>query len=227
LLSRILLPELVVPFGDVVSAWVESFRSANAASDDLLTTYLLHRASHRNRRRIASVFHSVRACATAVHPFGDRHVLDAYLELPLGSIIGQGAHYLAAMYRLPALGWIPAGSSPLSLRQEFSVRWLMERAKQLARQCRWLVPAGRRPRQSARTLSPRHQRHIRMARESSLFDSAAVASAMEELSGNGRAIIKLGATALHVAVVTRCELSSAPRPTLLKRYSPGMSREVA
>jgi asparagine synthetase B (glutamine-hydrolysing) len=223
LLSKCLRHDLRVPQENILTAFVESVRSEYSDSNDLVTTYLLHRTSHRNRRRIASIFHSMRACTAVVHPFVDRCVLNAYLELPLESIMTQGTHYLAAMYELPALGRIPAGSSWLPLTQEFTVRRWLEGAKQLARGSRWLISATRRRSRPA-PLSPRHRSHIRMALESNLFDAVALASSTDELAGNRRSIIKLGATALHVAWVMGHELPSAPGPTLLKRYA-GPARE--
>lgn len=218
LLTRCLRRDLLVSLEDIVTAFIESFHAEHADSDDLVTTYLQHRTSHRNRRRIASIFHMTRACTAVVHPFADRFVLDAYLELPRESIIAQGVHYLAAMYKLPALGRVPAGSSRLPLKYEFTARHWIERVTQLARWSRRLM-LTRKGQPRPIPLSPRHQRHIAMAQECGLFDPIGLASSTDELLRNRRSIIKLGATSLHVAWVLGTALPSAPVPTLLKQYA--------
>jgi asparagine synthetase B (glutamine-hydrolysing) len=224
LLSRILRRDLLVPLDNVQTAFLQGFRSEHAGSGDLLATYMLHRTSHRNRRRIAALFHSTRAGTTVVHPFGDRVVMDAYLALPRESLIDQGVHCLAAMYRLPALGRVPIGASWIPLKYEFAARHWVEPTKRLVRRIRRLVLAERAQHRPA-ALSLRHQRHIAIAQESGLFDPAALASATDELAGNRRSIIKMGATALHVAAVIGCELPSAPRPTFLRQHAnPMMAR---
>jgi hypothetical protein len=223
LLNRCLRPDLVVALRDVVDAFVESFRAEHAHSGDFLTTYLLHRASHRNRRRIAPVFHMMRVCTAMVHPFADRRVMNAYLELPPESVHAQGAHYLAAIDGLPLLGRVPADASRIPLKYEFRLRRLREAAKLLV--LRWSrLTGGSAPSKRHGPLSPRHRRHMAMALESGLFDPAALTASMAELATRRSSIIKLGATCLHVARVLGHELPSEPEPTVLKQYSSGGAR---
>jgi hypothetical protein len=218
LLRKCLRPDLLVPVHDIVDAFVEGFRAEHADSGDFLTTYLLHRASHRNRRRIAPVFHMMRICTAMAHPFADRLVMNVYLELPRDSVFAQGAHYLAAMYKVPLLGRVPADSSRLPLKYEFLLRRWRERAKFLVLRWRQLAGVASGP-DRRRSLSLRHRRHIAMAVECGLFDPDALAASTEELAAKRSSIIKLGSTSLHIARVLGQELPSAPEPTLLKQYA--------
>jgi hypothetical protein len=199
ILRACLRADLVLPVDAVLEAWRASVRR-ECAESDLLTGYLRHRISHRNRRRIAPIFTMMRCQTHVIHPFADRNVLDAYLTLPRSSLIGQGAHSLAAMAGPPILGQVPAGNTRLPLIYQYRVRaWLgiLSRLR-----TRW--PArGRAP----VSLSPWQQRHLAMAKESELFDPQALDDhRFAVVDGIGHVAV----TAIHVACLTGKMLPSAP-----------------
>jgi hypothetical protein len=207
LVSRILRPEFVRPFDDVREAFLDSFRQEH--DGDLVTTYLRHRISHRNRRRVAPVFRLMSVCTTIVQPFADHFVLDAYLSLPVASLFAQAAHRLAATHGVPVLGSVSVGRSLLPLRYETEVAQWIERIREAGRR----LPRRPRSRSRRRLRSPRHRQHLAMAAEVGLFDPS-ILGFIELPQGT---IIKLGATALHVAVMLGRSLPSAPTPKLLPR----------
>jgi hypothetical protein len=201
LIRTCLRSDLVLPADAVLEAWRASVRRECAESDPL-TGYLRHRISHRNRRRIAPIFTMMRCQTPVIHPFDDRGVLDAYLTLPRSSLVGQGAHILAAMAGPAILGQVPAGNTRLPLAYQFRVRAWLETLRRL--RTRW--PARRR---TPVSLSPWQQRHLAMAKESELFDAKALDDhRFALLDGIGH----LAVTAIHVACLTGKTLPSAPLP---------------
>jgi asparagine synthetase B (glutamine-hydrolysing) len=194
--------ELVVPFEAVMTSWIESFRRAEAG--DLMTTYFAQRLTHRNRRRIAAVFHSMRSLCTVLHPFADRAVMEAYLTLPQRGLIGQRAHIRAAMAGPRALGDCPNDHLWWPLRFDPFVRPWYERTNRLRK--RWLA----RPRPGEQSATQR--RNLMIASESDLYDPGALA-AHPDLHAEAW---HLGASAMHVAAVTGAELPSVPPPLFLR-----------
>jgi hypothetical protein len=141
----------------------------------------------------------MRIFCTPRSPFTDRFVTDAYFELPLSSLIGQGVHGLAAMHEVPALGEVATGSFWLPLKYEVAFRHWMAGAKQLRG---WLNTLAhslvRKGSASPPVWWSGQQRRFEAARESMLFDR----NAMDSLHGDpalARAASKLAATAIHVA----------------------------
>lgn len=203
-LSCLLRPDLRVPEDDVMAAWATSFRHED--DGDLVTTYLRHRMSHRNRRRIAPVFSLMRAGCSIVQPFADRRVLDAYLSLPLSSLRAQGVHRLVAMAGPSALGQVPVNATRLPFRYDTAARLWLDRARAIGRSVR-----GLRQRFSpSAPPTPRQQRFLAMATDSGLFDPGALATMPF-------GAVKAGATAMHVAWMLGQELPSAPTPSGLIR----------
>jgi hypothetical protein len=201
LIRTFLRGDLVLPVDAVLEAWRTSVRR-ECAESDLLTGYLRHRISHRNRRRIAPIFAMMRCQTPVIHPFADRGVLDAYLMLPRSSLVGQGAHSLAAMAGPAVLGQVPAGNTRLPLTYQFRARAWRETLRRL--RTRW--PARRR---APTALNPWQQRHLAMAKESELFDAKALDDhRFSVIHGIGH----LAVTAIHVACRTGKMLPSAPPP---------------
>jgi hypothetical protein len=195
-----LAPEYRVDYDDVREAFVESFRRQYAETPDMLTTYLLHRTAHRNRRRIAPLFHSMRGLCNPRHPFTDRDVVNAYLSLPPASLLGQGAHSLAAMCGAPLLGTIPTGDFWAPLALEVRLRSWLRIGKALRSRF-----ARHRP---TATWWSATLRRINIACESPLYDPLALARRL----GDPEVVIavdKMAATALHVARMTGATLPSA------------------
>lgn len=208
-----LRPDLVVPVEEVMASWIESYRRAETG--DLTTTYLVHRLSHRNRRRVAPVFHSMRSLCTVLHPFADRAVMDAYLALPVPSLLGQRVHGAVTMAGPPALGDCPTDTSWWPLRVEMRAQPWLAMAKDLSRAWRVRTSPGR-PVGTQR-------RQLGIARESELYDPAALQDHQENLA-NGAVL--LGATAMHVACVIGADLPSAPPALFLRRSGSGPGAQV-
>jgi asparagine synthetase B (glutamine-hydrolysing) len=215
LAAACLSPELIVPYEDIVGSFLESYRRQYADTPDMVTTYLLHRIENRNRRRIAPTFNGMRTLCSARHPFTDRFVIEAYLEMPISSLIGQGAHCLVAMDGVPELGSVSTGASWLPLKYEVACRRWMATAKESRRQiqaaARRLI--GRSP--DAATWWPGRLRRFAVARESPLFNRHAL-DARRNDAPLVRAVGKLAATAIHVAAMSRTPLPSAPPPVILR-----------
>jgi hypothetical protein len=205
LVGACLRRDLVVPVEAVMASWIESYRRAETG--DLMATYVAHRLSHRNRRRVAPIFHSMRSLCTVLHPFADRAVMDAYLALPRRSLMGQAVHSLVAMAGPAALGDCPTDTFWWPLRFEMRAHRVLAMAKRLGRA--WRARAG-----AAGKLVGGQRRHLAIASESDLFNAAALQRHQEELAVGA---VALGATAMHVAGVTGVDLPTAPPPLFLRR----------
>lgn len=215
--------DLVVPPDEMTRNWERSFGREPAEPDDLLTAYLLQRFRN-NTRRAALNFQTMRIHAIPVHPLVDRFVMDAYLRLPVRSFAEQAAHYLAAMTGPDALGAVPAANSPVSLKAEFRMRGafgLWKSARRLRRPRRPASPSGGKV---PSALSKRHRRMLDVANESEIFRPGALHRLVQEGLLEGRGILKLGATAIHVACATNRELVSSPPPLFLTKPIPGVDR---
>ncbi len=215
LAAQCLRPDLVVPHERLLQSFEESFRRLDAEPGDLSTAFLRWRLSHRNRWRVALNFHSLRLHAIPVHPFADRFVMDAYLSLPEASLLGQPVHCLAAMEGVPALGEVPTGDNPFSLRRELVVRRLLVRGKRIAGELRRLRAAVGRRRARDVPVLPRHRRLLAAAAESGLFAPDLADLAVWRNPANRGAAAKLGSTAIHFAWATGRRLPSAPEPLFL------------
>ena len=220
-LAACLRQDLVVPPDEMTRNWEKSFKREADEPDDLLTAYLLQRFRN-NTRRAALNFQTMRIHSIPVHPLVDRFVMDAYLSMPVRSFAGQAAHYKAAMTGPEALGAVPAGNSPLPLKLEYRTRALFNFWKSVRRPRRRPAPAAHsRPSETANRLSARHRRMLDVAIESGIFNNEALERLTREGLIDRKAILKLGATAIHVSCATNRDLVSSPLPLFLTNPAPG------
>jgi hypothetical protein len=213
LTRAVLRPDLVVPDKLIIDAIVSSYSRLDTG--DLLSTYILHRLMHRNRR-VNTHFHHMRAFSAPRHPFVDRDVVNCYLTLPLESVIGQPVHCVVAG-AWTNLGSIPAGVSWLPLRYELlGCRWL-ERAKHAWRPFTLRRTSISRTRSNAALpLNAVNERRLTIGRESGLFDPRALDALRGDLASTPGATMRLSATSIHVAAVTGTSLPSAAAPVFMR-----------